>query len=320
MVGPYWRGALASLTLLGALAFSACVPSPNARAVDASGNAVPTAEEIALDRAIAERLEKPVDFDSWKGMSHGATYLAPKSDFVADDGGVDVIVHFNAGQLADKEWRKSGANAVIMSATYGQFGTQAYKDAFADPNRFGAMLSDLVERVHATHVRKLALVSWSAGYAATSTILREPRYYAMVDTVVLLDGLHTDYTRTHEVDTRMMTTLLGFAADAADGKKTMIVVHSSIVPPGYASTTETAAALCEAVHVERTFEERKNARGMVERYHADRGNLHVRGYKGGEAKDHMDQLALIGDIAREHIAEPWTRAELMDRRTLTSAR
>src|SRR5439155_6639185 len=170
------------------------------------------------------------------------------------DGGVDVIVHFNAAQLADAEWRRSGASAVIVSAAYGHLGTQAYRDAFADRDRFGAMMKDLVRRVHATYVRRLALVSWSAGYAATDMILREPRYYAMVDTVILLDSLHAAYTSakapaagsSREVDTTTLATFVRFARDAGDGKKTMIVMHSSIIPPDYASTTETAAIVCEA--------------------------------------------------------------------------
>src|SRR5207302_1191955 len=137
--------------------------------------------EQEIDREVADRLSKPVELTYWRPMAGSAMYLAPRDNFVADDGGVDVIVHFHAGMLAEKEWRKSGTSAVLVSAAYAQSGTTPYREAFADPNRFGAMLKDLTQRVHATHVRRLALVSWSAGYAASDVILRDPRYYAMVD-------------------------------------------------------------------------------------------------------------------------------------------
>ena len=42
-------------------------------------------------------------------------------------------------------------------------------------------------------MRRLALASWSAGFAAVGKILAVERYYAMVDTVVLNDSLHSQY-------------------------------------------------------------------------------------------------------------------------------
>src|SRR4051794_5692268 len=73
-------------------------------------------EEEALAKEIAERLRVPIEYDAWAGMAGNATYLTPRGELADEDGGVDVIVHFNAAQMAEKEWRKSQANAVIVSA------------------------------------------------------------------------------------------------------------------------------------------------------------------------------------------------------------
>ena len=56
------------------------------------------------------------------------------------DGGVDVVFHFHAGQMAEREMKESGVRAVFVSCGYGM-GSGAYADAFANPERFGRMLT-----------------------------------------------------------------------------------------------------------------------------------------------------------------------------------
>jgi hypothetical protein len=272
-----------------------------------------------LAREVAERLATPIAFDAWRPMIAGATYMAPRESLMGEDGGVDVVVHFNAGQMADKEWRRSGMAAVIVSASYGSFGSTAYREAFADPARFGTMLDDLMRRLQPEldakipHVRRLALVAWSAGYAAIDMILREPRYYGMVDSVVLLDGLHTDYVEGHRVDEAALASFVRFARDAAEGSKSFVVSHSSIIPPNYASTTETAEVLCRAADATRIDEARRSERGMDEIYRADRGDLHVLGFKGDGPKDHIAQLYVLGDLMRTYVVPRWIRMDLTTR-------
>ena len=87
------------------------------------------------------------------------------------------------------------------------------------------------------------------------------RYYAMVDSVVLNDSLHAGYTAgpkgvekrpsqgVERVDLKMLRGFVRFARDAAAGTKTMVMTHSAIVPPDYASSTEATRALLGAVDV-----------------------------------------------------------------------
>lgn len=305
----------------------ACVPAATSRRAAAPKTEAPALtqqEEADVDREVADRLANAPPLTYWRplgvpgGSAGSLVYLAPKDGFVADDGGVDVIVHFHQATLADREWRKSGTSAVVISAAYAYVGGSGpYRDAFADAERLNEMLKDVTERVHATHVRRLALVSFSAGYGAIGQILDDPRYYAMVDAVILLDSLHADYTDSHAVDTSTLGGILRFAKDAADGKKAMFVTHSSIVPPDYASTTETAAVLCEAAGAPLVSEVKTNDRGMIEKDHADRGGFHVRGYRGEGPKDHMDQLSLVGRVARETIVTRWARFDALAHRATT---
>jgi hypothetical protein len=239
--------------------------------------------------------------------------MIPKGDFIADDGGVDIAVHFHGAEVADRDWRQSGLNGVVVSTTYARYGTGPYKEAFADPIHFGETLDELVRRVGAKHVRRLALVSWSAGYAAIALVLGNEHYYALTDTVVIIDGLHANLIG-GKPDERPLQIFERFARNAAEGEKTMVVVHSSIVPPNYASTTQMAALLCASVPVERVEVERTNASGMVEWYHADKGGLHVRGFRGDGPKDHMDQVHLLDDLIRAYVAPRWTRLALAEAR------
>ncbi len=270
-------------------------------------------EAASIDREVASRMNARLDVAGpWKSMAWGASYLAP-DDVVAKDGGVDVIVHFHGAQVVDEEWRSSGVDAVIVGVTLPGYGVTPYRDMFALEGTFAAILDDAVKRVGGTHVRRLALASWSAGYGATQDVLGTARFYAMVDTVAVFDGMHADYVEglPDEGDVAIFER---FARDAVQGDKQMIVTHSAVRPPGYASTTETATMLLAAVGVPRIEEKRTNVRGMTEWYHADRAGLHVRGFRGSGPSDHMDQVHLLGDVMRTFVAPRWTRMAVVEER------
>ena len=290
-------------------------------------HAAPASAESRATDAVAPALA----FDRWRGLSFG-TYLAPKADFVASDGGVDVVFHFHAGQMAERQMKESGLNAVFVSCGYG-IGSGAYADALANPARFGRMLDELVKNLESQtgktglHVRHLALASWSAGFAAVSKILGVDRYYAMVDTVILNDSLHSQYKDPNpktaaqgadRVDLKMMRTFLRFAKDAAAGKKTMAITHSSIVPPDYASSAEATQALLTAIELPTTVVDPDSAaaqagspswRSMTLTRRADSGNLHVRGFRGRGPKDHFEHLYLIGEVLQAWVAPRWKRED-----------
>jgi hypothetical protein len=275
----------------------------------------------------------PIAFERWRGVSFGS-YLAPKSDFVGKDGGVDVVFHFHAGQMAEKPMKESGVNAVFVACGFG-IGSSAYATAFASPHRFQRMLDELLENLETQtgkkglHVRKLALASWSAGFAAVGKVLGVDRYYAMVDTVVLNDSLHSQYLGPRpasapaaaawpgadHVDLKMIRSFVRFAKDAAAGTKSMTITHSAIVAPDYASSSEATQALLTAIEVPTTVPRGEDEtpssmwRGMTLTRRADAGNLHVRGFRGGGPRDHFEHLYLIGEVLRSSVVPRWKRQE-----------
>ena len=259
--------------------------------------------------------------EQWQGFGvSSCSYLAPKEELVAEDGGIDVIFHFHAGQMSEREMRASGVRGVFVSCGYG-VGTSGYSRAFQDPSRFSSMMKRLTRTIGKktkrddVHVRRLALASWSAGFAAVSRILAVPEYYDTVDTVILLDSLHAQYTGGEGpargadlVDVKMLRHFVRFAKDAADGKKTMVITHSAIVPPDYASTSESTTALLAEVGVTATPASGKTMRSMALALEADESGLHVRGFRGMGPQDHFGHLHLIGDTLRSWLVPRWYTA------------
>ena len=89
----------------------------------------------ATSNATSNATIPTVEYGAYQGTSFGA-YLAPLAsetrDFIDADGGVDLVFHFNAALLAEKSWRRSDANAVIVSQAFSTFGSGPYEDAYAD--------------------------------------------------------------------------------------------------------------------------------------------------------------------------------------------
>ncbi len=290
---------------------AASSPATTAAASRAPAPPAPKATSASIDDEVYAKLRAGVEYDDWKSLDGEWRYMAPKLSCVAADGGVDVAFHFHGAGLASEAWRQSGLNAVIVGVTLPGVGNTPYKLELADPSRFGAMLDEVIKRVGGTHPRRVALLGWSAGYAAVGQVLSNEWYYDKVDTVVLLDGLHASLIA-GKPEEKAIAIFEKFARDAVAGKKTMLVTHSSVVPPTYASTTQMTDLLLASVGLTRVEEEKKNAFGMLERSHADAGNFHLRGYRGDGPKDHMDQLRLLSLALDDYIVTRWTRLAVQD--------
>lgn len=284
----------------------------------------PLAPSVTTDADLVAPAAIP--YDKWRGLTGGCSYLAPRSEFIgAADGSVDVLVHFHAGQMAERQLKESGTGAVFVSCGFG-IGSGAYAEAFSNPHRFGRMVDELVKNLSGAakkvnlKVRHLALASWSAGFAAVGKILGVDRYYAMVDSVVLNDSLHSQYMDPNpktaaqgaeRVDLKMLRSFIRFAKDAAvpNGKKTMVMTHSAIITPDYATSTEATNALLTAIGVPTSSVDETSWRGMSLSMRADAGNLHVRGFRGRGPKDHFEHLYLIGEVLRSWVAPRWKRED-----------
>jgi hypothetical protein len=251
-------------------------------------------------------------YEPWNGsgMSVGQV-LMPHQGGVSKNGQFDVVVHFHGHEPIRKEFVKTAKGIVLVGVDLG-IGSGAYQAPFSAPATFTNLLAS-IEAAVARHagrpnakIRKLALSSWSAGYGAIEQILRQPAG-KKVDAVILLDSLHAGYTdeQTHALKTEQLTPFIDFAKKAAKKQTFMFMSHSSIIPPGYASTTEVAEYVVGKLGGKPKKANRQDVLGldMIDRF--DKGNFHMRGYTGDDKPDHCAHIGLMADIVRAHLTPRW---------------
>jgi hypothetical protein len=250
-------------------------------------------------------------YEHWSGGLTMGQVLLPKRGGVTKSGGFDLIIHFHGHEPVRKEFVKTAKNVVLVGIDLG-IGSGAYSSAFSSPDAYKRLVASVEAAVakHANipeaHVRKLALSSWSAGYGATEMILRQTGGKG-IDSVILLDSLHDGYVdeNAHSLKADQIEPFVAFAKQAAAKHRFMFQSHSSIIPPGYASTTEVAHYIEGKLGGKPRKVARQDVLGldMIERF--DKGNYHVRGYEGDDKPDHCAHIGLMADIVRVHLAPRW---------------
>lgn len=251
-------------------------------------------------------------YDVWAGTGTGmGQVLMPHKGGITKNGSFDVIFHFHGHEPIRKEFVKAAKGIVLVGIDLG-IGSGAYSNGFASPDTFTHLLAS-VENVVAKHAgrksakaRKIAISSWSAGYGATEQILRQTGGKG-IDAVILLDSLHTGYVdeQAHSLKTDQLAPFVGFARRAARKQAFMFLSHSSIIPPGYASTTEVASYVVATLGGRPKKATRQDVLGldMIDRF--DKGNFHMRGYTGDDKPDHCAHIGLMVDIVRAHLEPRW---------------
>lgn len=222
-----------------------------------------------------------------------------------------LIIHFHgAPWLVERHVAAARLDAALVTFQLGS-GSGVYGKAFADASEFGVLLEEARTVAAGLLGRRVSwdpivLTSFSAGYGAVRAILRVPDHFARVAAVILADSLHAGYegdagaprSRDLEIAARDLDVFLRLASEAAAGRKRLIVTHSEVFPGTYASTTETADALLRSAGVPRRARLAEGPLGMQQLSDSGRGGLHVLGFAGNSAPDHMDHLYALGDWLR----------------------
>ena len=223
-----------------------------------------------------------------------------------------IVVHFHgAPWLVEHHVRTHLPQAALVTVHLGA-GSRVYGEAFSEEGRLTRLLDEVLRHLTGAFGAPIAfdlvaLSSFSAGYGAVRSILRQPQEYRRVDAVLLADSLHAAYAaesagpRTADlpVETPDLVPFLAFARDAAAGRKRLLVTHSEVFPGTFASTTETADVLLRDLALARRPVLREGPVGMQNLSEARRGELHLRGFAGNSAPDHLDHLYGLGEYLGE---------------------
>lgn len=250
-------------------------------------------------------------YDPWSNAPSIGQMIMPHKGGITKSGAFDVVIHFHGHEPIRKEFVKTAKGPVLVGIDLG-IGSGAYSKVFASPAAFTTLLQSIEAGMaqhtgnKKAHIRKLALSSWSAGYGAIEQILRQPAS-KKVDSVILLDSLHAGYVdeQAKTLKVEMIEPFLGFARRAASKRAFMFMSHSSIIPPGYASTAETSAYVVKQLKGKIKKASRHDVLGldMYERF--DKGNFKMRGYTGNDKPDHCAHIGLMADIMRVHLGGRW---------------
>jgi len=248
-------------------------------------------------------------YDDWDRSPFIGQMLVPKQLKLNEAGEFAVVFHFHGHSAARKQWVQAVDDAVLVGIDLG-LNSGPYLNRFANPHVFESLLDDVeaqISRRLGTKARigKLGLSSWSAGYGAVSRIL-ESNMGEYVDAVMLLDGLHTGPADSKRAQITLRP-FVEFARLASTNDRMMFVSHSSILPPGYASTTETANYLVWQLGgtPKSASATGDDPMGLELIRSFTHGDFHVRGFSGNGKMDHCAHIGLYRKVLREYLAPRW---------------
>ena len=213
----------------------------------------------------------------------------------------ELLVFFHGGQLIPE----AAAFAQRQSAVTIQLGpsSDSYVEAFQDQGRFLKLLDQVKARSGVAY-SNVILAGWSAGCGGVRQIIRDDDAYKRISKVLCIDGMHAGYepgsgppgTKDTKLELDNLTMWLRLAKDSIAGRKRFVLTHSEVFPGTFASTTETADWLLAQLKIKRTPVLKWGAAGTQQLSEVDRGKLHVLGFAGNSAPDHVDQLYTVSKL------------------------
>jgi len=233
-----------------------------------------------------------VDLQALKGAR---LFINPRVD---PNRPVPLLIHFHgAPWLIEQHVTDHLPRAALITVQLGA-GSSVYRRPFADTDLFQQLLQEAAKELQLRRGwASITLSGFSAGYGAVREILRHPADFAVVNNVLLLDGMHTSYVPEGKpladggtIDASGLDSFIAFAKEAVEGRKTFVFTHSEIFPGTYASTTECGDFLLTQLHLTNRPVLRQGPLGMQQLSVVDAGRFHMRGYAGNSAPDHVDHL------------------------------
>ena len=289
----------------GALAIVAADPP-----VQTGQNPSPLVERSRAHERVP-RVPVPGVRDSFPGPAgRNIQFFIPARVKRAQD--LSLIVHFHGSAAFVSEYAAAqlGNDHVIATVQLGS-GSGIYDRSFSNPFVFDSLLANVRSSAARTlgknvKFKRILLSGWSAGYGAVRAILRDSTRAESIDGVMLLDGLHTGYipdrrvvSEGGQIDTANFPAFLRYARWAMAGRKRFLITHSEIFPGTFASTTESANYMVDALGLKRTPALEWGVLGMQLTSRARAGKFEVRGYAGNAGPDHVDHLHALDYFVRE---------------------
>lgn len=217
----------------------------------------------------------------------------------------DLLIHFHgAVDTIRGAMERAGTSATVVVVNQPGL-SAAYAAPFRDdPDLFEHLLTEPLRAAGdgagapAPRWRRVTLSCFSAGYGAVREVLRDEHSAARVDAIVAADSIYAGLDEAgsadgvRRVELRDMAAFLAFARAAAAGEKSFLITHSA-QPTPYASTTETADFLLDALGIDREPVAAAADEAFPQTSRAGRGRFEVLGFAGASGPAHLFHLRAI---------------------------
>lgn len=256
----------------------------------------------AVDAQIYQRIHQRVERREVAGERFdisslkGSKLFSPRK-FRADEQ-VGLVIHFHgAASLIEQHIAEHTKNTVLITVNLGA-GSRVYGTPFEREAAFAEIIDEASKLLGMNRgFASITLTGFSAGYGSIRAILRHPKNFERVDSVLLLDGIHASYvpegvalTSGGKVKDDDLDSYVAFAQAAVKKRKRFVVTHSEIVPVTYVSTTEASDYLLTKLRLKRKPRIAAGPNGMRQLSYSQKGRFRVFGYAGDTAPDHVDFL------------------------------
>ena len=233
-------------------------------------------------------------------LSKSIEVYFPEHSFGSDS--LELLIHFHGPSFVPIYAIEISHKPYILANINLGNGSSVYEKAFMENNSLTNLINVIQDSMSIflgenTRFTKIYLTGFSAGYGAIRAILKNSNLFQLVNGVILLDGLHTDYIPEKQVianggklKTDKLSIFLELAKLAIEEDKIFVVTHSEIFPGTYGSTTETADYLIQESGLSRKAVLKWGVLGMQQTSEARKGNFIVLGFAGNSAPDHIDHF------------------------------
>jgi hypothetical protein len=331
-----WVGAVVTVAIAGTAAFTFSiweVTKPAAASRSRTANEPEISHSAApVASAGKTRADASIKRGVRVGLERGVLYVPPA--FTSADGQFDLVIHYHGNvELIEQSVAAAKLNALVAVYNFGE-GAGSYSKPLRNPYIFDRMLETIESRVRRqlglrnAQIRRIALSSWSAGFASVHRILSSRSRLDRVDAVLLMDGPHGTFAPASETEIYgpSIEHFVQFARRAISGRKLMVITHSAIETEKYPSTTQTTNGILQRLSLERQpvssdaaspppvdLKVAKMAFPSGERNwlryvtKAEKKDFHVYGCAGNGKGDHIAHLAQMSVTVLPLLRERWKK-------------
>lgn len=198
----------------------------------------------------------PTTYKTLGSVGRGTTIMMPANP-VKLDGSVDIIFQIRGIAGGDTKTASSmGTNAVVITAEAGGSGSKENLAAYGNPHFVNEAVNKVINNLKQNfpdknvHLGKLTVSSFSGGGSANAQLLMNrdklPKG-SVAPKFVFIDGLHADPT------SNVMKAVVDYAKEVKDDPRAgeLSIIHTAVVPGGYASTTQVADHILGQLGIQR---------------------------------------------------------------------